>query len=580
MITEKESVKKRIAAASKGVDADLVIKNGKIVDVFNLEIIEADVAVSENKIVGIGHFQGKTEVDASGQYICPSFIDGHVHIESSMVTPSEFSKVVLPHGVTTVIADPHEIANVSGTKGIQYMLDASEGIPLDVFVMLPSCVPATPFENSGATLLIDELKPFFRHERVIGLGEVMDFPSVKHQSESMIDKLSQSKEAGAVIDGHGAGLSPDEINVYSTANIQTDHECETAEEAKVRLQRGLYVMLREGSVAKNVKALLKAVTPANSRRCFFCTDDKHLDELITEGSIDHNIRLAVEQGFDPLMAIQMASLNAAECYGLKNKGAIAPGYEADFLLLDDLNKVTINKVYKSGYLVAENGKCLVKIEDEYTELHVVKNTVNLSEMNKELFKIPMEQDEVANIIEVVPNSLVTRHRKEKVASMNGEFESSVTNDLLKIAVVERHHATGNIGLGIVNGLHLKKGAIATTIAHDSHNVVVTGVNDADIVRAVKAIETISGGIVVVNDGEVIASLPLPIAGLMTDQKASTVVSEVNELHKALSELGFAEDFHPFVTLSFLALPVIPELKMTDKGLFDVKKFAHIPLFER
>lgn len=565
---------KRMEAAGKKTSADIVIKNGKIIDVFNLQIIEADVAITEGMIVGIGDYQGKMTIDAEGRYISPAFIDSHVHIESSMVTPREFSKIVVPHGVTTVVTDPHEIANVKGEGGIQFILDDSEGIPLDVMVMLPSCVPATPFENAGATLNASDLQPFYSHPRVIGLAEVMDFPSVRDSSTQMAQKLLDAEAANAIIDGHGAGLDETGVNVYRTANILTDHECTTVEEALDRVSRGIYVQIREGSVAKDLTALLPAVHAHNARRFVFCTDDKHIDDLLEEGSVDHNIRLAIQQGMDPLQAIQLASLNTAECYRLRGKGAVAPGYKADFLLLDDLHTIEIFQVYKDGELVAENGKAVGEIAGDTVKDEHLINSVHVPELTPNDLAINMNK-QTANIIGINPNSLLTNHLIEDVQVQNGQFIPSIEKDQLKIAVIERHHGTGNIGLAIVKGFAITSGAIATSVAHDSHNVVVVGTNDEDMMYAVEAIGKVQGGIVIVKDKQVIASLSLPIGGVMTKQPYEEVIIALHHIESALQQIGFTQPYNPLLTLSFLSLPVIPDIKLTDLGLFNVKTFQHI-----
>ncbi|WP_289355514.1 adenine deaminase [Paenibacillus sp. S-12] len=569
----------RIAAAGRRKPADLVITNGKIVDVFNLEIMEGDIAIVDGMIVGIGgSYEGERVIDAEGRYIAPSFIDTHVHIESAMVTPAEFARVVLPHGVTTVITDPHEIANVVGTAGIQYMLDASENLPLDVYIMLPSCVPCTPFEHAGAKLDAGSLEPFYAHPRVLGLAEVMDYPSVRRGDDDMVDKLLSSHRNGRMIDGHGAGLDEEAINVYRAVGIRNDHECVTAEEARVRLRRGMYVMLREGSVAKDVEALIPAVTASNARRCVFCTDDKHLDELLHEGSVDHNARLAIRCGLDPLQAIQMASLNAAECFGLHTKGAIAPGYEADFLLLDNLHDLTIAQVYKAGNRVGDNG--------QYTgpQLHSavipsqLMKTVHLPDITERDLQIELgNQERHCHIIGINPNSLITTHLVEAVDIENGYFRSSVEKDQLKIAVFERHHHTGCVGLGIVKGFSIQSGAIASTVAHDSHNLVVAGSNDRDMLTAIQALRQMEGGLVVTSGGKVLAAIELPLAGLMAINGYTKVLEDMEQLNEALARIGASQEFNPFVTLSFLCLPVIPELKLTDMGLFDFSSFTHIPV---
>ncbi|WP_147534829.1 adenine deaminase [Bacillus marasmi] len=573
MALSNESIKKRINVAAKRVEADLVIKNGYVVDVFNQEILQADVAIVNGCIVGIGQYEGKTVIDAKNQYICPAFIDGHVHIESSMVTPSEFAKVVLPHGVTTIIADPHEIANVSGVEGIRFMLDTSDNLPLHVFFMLPSCVPATPFENAGAHLLADDLAPFYQHPRVLGLGEVMDYPSVLHGKQQMLDKISSAHHFGKKIDGHAAGLHNHAIDVYTSVGIKTDHEAVTASEAKERLQKGMYLIIRQGSVAKDLPNLISIVTERNARRCLFGTDDKHIDDLIEEGSIDHHVRLAIEYGIDSITAITMASLNAAECYGLVGKGAIAPGYDADILILDDLEKIKINKVFSGGKLVVETGKLTTEIVSKQTNM--LGNSVRINQFSKRNLKIPLTNKTQANIIEIIPNSLVTKHVIEEVEVEDGYFIPSLQKDQLKMAVIERHKLTGNIGLGIVKGLRLKKGAIATTIAHDSHNLIVTGTNDDDIMFAIDSITNIGGGLIVVCDNQILAQLPLAIGGILSELDYKTVFQQLSKINQALISLGASNLFNPFLTLSFLALPVIPQLKLTDLGLFNVQTFQHI-----
>lgn len=574
----KEKLKKRIAASAKRIPADLVIKGGRIIDVFNLRIIEADVAICDGLIVGIGEYSGKEEMDATGQYIAPAFIDAHVHIESSMASPREFAKIVLPHGVTTVITDPHEIANVSGTEGISFMLENSEGLDLDVFVMLPSSVPATSFENSGAVLNDVDLRPFYSHPRVLGLAEVMDFPAVRDRDEDMIAKIFTALEQGKQIDGHCAGLDDDAINIYRAAGIRTDHESVAKEEIDMKISRGMYVLIREGTTTRNLAELLPMVTPYNARRFMFCTDDKEIDQLLEEGSIDYNVRLAVQLGMDPLQAIQLASLNAAECYGLKTKGAVAPGYVADLLFLDDLHSVKIAKVMKNGKVIAENGRFIgdgdgstVTIPEKLT------NSVHLHEVSEKDLQLYIGGHK-ARVIEIVPEQAVTKPRIEEVATMDGYFIPDVKRDLLKIAVIERHKRTGNVGVGIVKGLGLTSGAIASTVAHDSHNLVVAGTNDRDMLVAIQAIREIQGGQVVVHQGEVIAKLHLDIGGLMSSKPYDEIIAELKDLRKALASISKHKQDHIFITFSFLSLPVIPEWKITDQGLFDVVGFRHIPVF--
>lgn len=567
--------RKLIHAASGAIPADLVIKNGQVIDVFNLKIIHSDVAITDGTIVGIGgNYEGEQIIDAKGRFVVPGLIDSHVHIESSMTTPSQFAKAVLPHGVTTVITDPHEIANVSGVKGIQFMLEDSEKIPLDVRIMLPSCVPATPFESAGAVLTANDLRPFYTHSRVLGLAEVMDFPSVKNLEEGMFAKLADAKFRKKNIDGHGAGLDTTGLNIYRAAGITTDHECTNADEALERIRRGFYVMIREGSAAKNLKALLPAITPRNSHRFLLCTDDKHLDELIDEGSIDASIRIAINLGLDPLMAIQLATINAAQCFGMHTKGAIAPGYDADFLFLDSLDDFRIFVTYVQGVPVARQGHYIGPELKPHRTASNLKQTVRLAKITPSDLKIPI-QDDRANVIGIIPNSIVTDHLLAYVPTKDGYFVPSPESDLLKLAVIERHHQTGKVGVGIVKGFGINRGAVAATIAHDSHNLMVTGTNDRDMLTAINAVEYLQGGIVIVDDGQILASLPLPIGGLMSDAPLEEISQGIRSLTTALATIGFAGDFDFLLTLAFLGLPVIPSLKLTTNGLFDVSRFQEI-----
>ncbi|MDR7077008.1 adenine deaminase [Neobacillus niacini] len=575
---ERNQLTRRISVASGKEPADTVVKNGRIIDVFNGEIIEGDIAIVDGYFAGIGKYEGKNIVDAKGRYVVPAFIDGHVHIESSLVTPSEFAKVLLPHGVTTVIADPHEIANVLGAAGIQYMLDSSENLPFDIYIMLPSCVPATSFENSGAHLKAEHLSPFYQHSRVLGLAEVMNYPAVLNADVDMLEKIMDAKKFGKKVDGHAAGLSGSDLNVYMAAGIRTDHESTTAEEAKERLKSGMFLMIREGTVAKDLQKLIPAINHHNARRCLFVTDDKHLDDLVLEGSIDHNVRLAITEGISPITAIQMATINAAECFGLEDKGAIAAGYKADFSLLEDLDAVKISEVYKEGMAVVRDGKLISDYgHNQKVNTDGLRQSVNFDDIIISNLDIPLASNK-GNIIEIIPNSLVTLHIVEEVdVCGQGLFQPSTSADQLKLAVIERHHMTKQIGLGIVKGLGLKSGAIATTIAHDSHNLIIAGTNNDDMVMAANTIKDMQGGMAVVKQGQILASLELPIAGLISDRPYQEVYSSLKELHLALEKLGANNEFNPFLTLSFLALPVISELKLTDKGLFKVSKFEHIDI---
>ncbi|WP_133015084.1 adenine deaminase [Clostridium cuniculi] len=570
-----------IKAANKEISCDLVIKNISVVDVFQCSSFICDVAIKNGFIVGLGDYSGNIEVNGTGKFICPGLIDSHAHIESSMLTPNEYYKTALLHGVTSLIADPHEIANVLGQAGIKFMIDSAQNIPFDFYFMLPSCVPSTPFENSGAVLTSSDLKDFYSNSKVLGLAEVMDYPSVANCNDDMINKLYDAISNNSIIDGHGAGLNSHSINVYSTANIKTDHECATYEQLIDRVRRGIYVLMREGTVAKNLNELIKGASIFNSRRLCLCTDDKHIDDLAHNGSIDTSIKMCIKGGLAPEIAIQMATLNAAECYDLKNKGAIAPSYVADFLILDSLEEFKINSVYKNGKLVVSNNILIndIKYSNVYPSL---SNSIKLPTLTKNTLKIDVKNKSILNVIELIPNKLESNHLKLDISKLNfdDEFISLTTTDnLLKIAVIERHKNKGNVGVGVLKGLNLKSGAIATTIAHDSHNLIVCGTNDADMLFAVEELKKINGGIIIVKDGTVLASVSLEIGGIITARNSDDVISDLDKLHDALKIIAPDITFNPFLTLSFLSLPVIPDIKITDKGLFDVKNFNFIDVCE-
>ena len=547
------TLEKRISVSAKKTPADLVVKNGMIVNVFTGELMSGDIAIVDGVIAGIGSYEGAKIIDAHNKIIIPGLIDGHVHIESSLLTPKEFSKIVLQHGVTSVVTDPHEIANVAGVNGIQFMIDEATRLPMDIYMMLSSCVPATKFENNGALLNAEELSPFLSAPEVLGLAEVMDFASVKNGDSFMMDKIAMVQESNGLIDGHAAGLTKEELNIYMAAGIRTDHESINAKEAKDRLDMGMYLMIREGTVAKDLMALLPAVTAKNSRRCLFVTDDKLIDDLLEEGSIDHIIRLAIQNGLDPITAIQMGTLNTAECFNLNHLGAIAPGYQADFLILDDLETVSIKQVFKKGVCISDNGK----LNESLFKNEIGKGLkgpelarINVQELTVEALLIPLT-DSICNVIEIIPNSLVTNHLKEEVTIEEGCFVPSIQKDQLKIAVIERHNGMNHIGLGLVKGFRLKKGAIATTVAHDSHNIVVVGTSDQEMIKAVKQVIETNGGLAVVEGEEVLASLALPVAGLMTEMEYPVVNEQLKALNQAVSTIGESINFNPFLTLSFL-----------------------------
>lgn len=575
----KETYIKNIKASSKQIPCDLVIKNITVIDVFQNSTFVSDVAIHGKYIVGLGKYSGLNEIDGTGKYICPGLIDGHAHIESSLLTPREYYKTALLHGITSIIVDPHEIANVLGVEGINLMINLSKNIPLDFYFMLPSCVPATPFENSGAILNSSDLKQLYNNEKVLGLAEIMDIQSVINCESDMINKLYDAYKNNVIIDGHGAGFDIDKLNTYATSYIKTDHECHTYDELIERVRRGMYVHIREGTVAKNLKELIKGVSIHNSRKLCLCTDDKHIDDLLKQGSIDNSIRLCIKNGLNPEISIQMATLNPAECYGLKTKGAIAPGYIADFLILDSLHDFKISSVYKNGFLVVKNNSLINKTDDSF-EINV-KTTINIPNLTKKHFNISLQNKSVINVIEIIPNSLKTNHIKIDVSTLSNqsEFTPCTEKDLLKIGVIERHNNTKNIGLGVVKGLKLNSGAIATTIAHDSHNLIVCGTNDDDMILACNKIKEIGGGIVIVNEGNLISHLKLEIGGLITNRSTEEVINDLSKLHLEIKKLCPSINFNPFLTLSFLSLPVIPEVKITDKGVFDVNNFKFINVAE-
>ncbi|MBC7233338.1 MAG: adenine deaminase [Chloroflexi bacterium] len=562
-----------IQVARGEVEVDLLLKNAQVVNVFSGNIHPADVAIHHSYIVGLGDYRARQVIDLQGQYLCPGFIDGHVHIESSMLRVPEFARVVVPQGTTTVICDPHEIANVLGLDGIRYMLESSKYTPFSVYVMLPSCVPATDMETAGSKLAAEDLAAMLGSEWVLGLGEVMNYPGVIFRDWEVLNKIKVA--AGKVIDGHAPGLSGRDLCAYIAAGIRSDHECTTVEEAREKLQLGMHIMIREGTTARNLESLLPLVTRNNASNCMFVTDDRHLPDLLNEGHMNFVIRKAIRLGLDPIIAIQMATINTARYFGLKDKGAIGPGMRADLVVLDNLSDFNVQMVFRGGQMVAKEGK-LLPLPQKPKDVPL-RSSMNINWQASDDLKMPAA-GKWAKVIGIVPNEIVTDSLLEEVKNENGFAVSDVERDILKMAVIERHLASGNLGLGFVKGLGLKRGALGSSVAHDSHNLVIVGTNDEDMLLAAHEIERLRGGLVAVADGQVLASLPLPIAGLMSDRPYEEVNAALNQLLRVAHELG--SDLHdPFMTLSFLALPVIPSLKLTDKGLVDVTQFKFVPLFE-
>lgn len=568
----KSDLRRRIDVAMGRKRPELVFKNARIVNVFSHEIIESSLAVDRGIVIGMGAYEGEQEVDVNGGYLLPGLIDAHVHIESSLTSPAQFAEAVVPRGTTAVIADPHEIANVCGLEGIEYMLEASGGLPLSVFFMLPSCVPATRFENAGAVLDASRLKGLFGRERVLGLGEVMDYPSLCAGDGEVLDKLVLAVSNGHLIDGHSPMVLGKELNAYAAAGVGSDHESSTLDEMRERLRTGMYCLIRQGSAAQNLPDLIHGVSESNARRCLFCTDDRNPEDILREGHIDNHLRMAVSMGIHPVTAVQMATINSAEAYRLNGRGAIAPGYRADIVLVRDLKDFRVEQVYVAGERVVNHGQA--EFDPAETDISRVDDTVHVKEFTVGQLKLHLEGD-MARIIRLQPQSLITEEVVRKVhLNDEGDFTFHPKLDVVKLAVIERHKATGNIGLGLVENYKLKRGAVALTIAHDSHNIITAGADDGDMYIAVQELIRVGGGITMALDGKILDTLELPIAGLMSDRSAEYVSEKLAEMQAAAFDiLEIHRELDPFMALSFLALPVIPELKLTDMGLFDVRAFA-------
>ncbi len=550
--------------------ADLLLRGGRILDVFSGHFFQGDLACSSGKILGFGADEAEHVVDLDGAFVVPGLIDAHVHLESSRLSPREFARAVLPRGTTAVVADPHEIANVLGRAGIHWMIEATRALPLRVFFMAPSCVPASPWETPGAVLGPEEIRTLLGWERVIGLGEVMNFPGVLAQDSDLLEKIAAA--LGKPIDGHAPGLRGPDLWAYVRAGPRTDHECTTLEEAQEKLRAGMHLLIREGTTARNLATLIPLLTPNSAPFVHFCTDDRDPETLLSEGHMDDILRKAMALGVPPEVAIAAATMHAARAYNLVGLGALAPGYLADFLVLSDLSTFRVEQVYVSGKLVAEGGKCIVELPSPPS----LPSSVAHIDVETLSFRIPAEEG-LARVIRVIPNEVVTEEALLRPRIEGNEVVADLERDILKIAVVERHKGTGHVGLGLVQGFGLKAGALASTVAHDSHHLIVVGTDDEDMKAAVAELVRLGGGQVAVGDGKVLAALPLPIAGLMSDQPLFKVHRLSQELRQAARSLGSTLP-DPFMSLSFLALPVIPALRVTDLGLVDVRRFTIVSLF--
>lgn len=576
------TVKNLISVARGDAPADLILKNARVVNTFTGEIEQADVAIHGDRIAGVGDYDEAKEItDLQNKFLAPALINGHTHIESSMLHPARYAQAVVPRGTLTVVTDLHEIANVCGSEGLRFVMDWAQDLPMDMFFMVPSCVPATHLETSGAQIDAQEVKRLLDYPNVIGLGEVMNFPGVVNGDEKLLNKIKASK--GRVIDGHAPGLGGHELNAYLAAGILSDHESTTLEEGKEKLRRGMHLMLREGSSEKNLDTLLPLVTDNTYKRCFFVVDDRSCSDLLCEGDMDAVVRKAIHRGLEPIRAIQLATINAAEYFRLYDKGAVAPGYRADLITLTDLTQLEIDRVFYRGELVARKGEPLFSLPPVTKEL---ADTVHVKPLTTDSLRVPplgekraglsKDEEEIQSypIIEIVPGQIVTKKVEEKVKIVDEMAMPDVERDILKSVVVERHKASGNVGVGLIKGFGLKQGALASSVAHDSHNIVAVGTNDADILKAIEELVKLQGGLVVCVNQEILASMPLPICGLLSHEPLEVVVSQHDMVEKAATSLGDVP-LAPFALLSFLALPVIPELRLTDLGLVDVAEFELI-----
>ena len=566
-------IEHKLSVARGEKPAELLFKNAQLVNVLSGEIYSANVAVDDGRVVGIGAYEAHRVIDLEGALLAPSLIEGHFHVESTMLTIPELARAVVPHGTGAMVIDPHEFANVLGMDGIRYVLETSKHLPIDFFIMLPSCVPATPLETAGARLTADDLALLIGDERIAGIGELMNYPGIFLGHESELAKVRAGK--GKAIDGHAPGLRGKNLNAYALAGVRSDHESTEIDEAREKLRLGMHLLIREGSTERNLEHIISLVTPQNAANCSFATDDKLAGDLVAEGHIDHSIRKAIELGVPPVTALQMGTINTARHYRLRNYGAIAPRYWADFIVFESFDKFAIKQTYKKGVLVAENGKYL---GHKPQQIERPRSTMNISYASEKLH-VKADAAKHIKVIELVPRQIVTKSVVEVPTIVNGEIVTDTERDLLKLVVVERHRATGNVGVGFVRGFNLKHGALGSTVAHDAHNVVVVGTSDAEILTAIRALEKMRGGQVAVRGDKVIAALPLPIAGLVSDQPLESVIDEIADLNAAAVQLGCTVEA-PFMALSFLSLSPIPELKLTDQGLIDAVHMRVVNLVEQ
>jgi adenine deaminase len=572
-----DELQRRIQIARGAIPADLVLRNVQLVNVCSGECYPADVAVAHGRVVGVSvpdeGYRGHEERDLEGRWLAPGLIDGHMHIESTMLVLSEFARIVTPRGVTVVVLDPHEFANVMGVAGIRYVLESGRDLPLTAYVMLSSCVPASAYESPYRVLMADDLLPLLEDEHVLGLAEMMNMQGVLGGDEQVLAKIVATQRHGLVIDGHAPGLKGRDLCAYATAGVMSDHECTTIEEARQRIRLGMWLMIREGSAARNMDILLPLIKELHPPRVFFVTDDRDPQDLTTRGHIDSMVRRAVELGLDPVEAIRLASYNTAQYFRLYDRGAIAPNFIADLVVLDDLKTFKVESVYKEGKLVAQADRLLVDVPT--LTFTGVTGTMHIGNIGENDLRI-LGKAGLIEVIGIEPGQITTRHLQEEASVRDGEIVADPDRDLLKLVVIERHHATGNIGLGIVKGFGLRKGALASSVAHDAHNLVIAGVNDGDILKAARVLEEMGGGFACVVDGEVRGKVPLPYGGLVSPLPATELVQQLHALDMATIELGCTLD-HPCMTLSFLSLSVIPSLKLTDQGLIDVELFRLVSL---